>query len=250
MIVRENKNERYMIAICDDEPEQLEQMRCICCNVMQLPDDMVALYRSGVAMDEALRSGKLFCDGARLVAFLDIEMDGLDGVQLGRNIHELMPESVVVFITAHPEYAIRGYEARAFRYLLKPLTQTSVEKVMDEIRREFSENKSIKLKLSGFEKPICLEDIVYISAEDKYAIIYTADGHITARDSLGELERELEEHGFFRIHRKYLVNMRYHRELCRGKLILSDGNVLPVSRRRENMYRDKIMEKMEKELNG
>lgn len=250
MVVRENAKDVYKIVICDDNPEQLEQMRCICCNVMQLPDDMVALYRSGVTMDEALRSGKLFCDGARLVAFLDIEMDGLDGVQLGRNIHELMPESVVVFITAHPEYAIRGYEARAFRYLLKPLTQTSVEKVMDEIRREFSENKSIKLKLSGFEKPICLEDIVYISAEDKYAIIYTADGHITARDSLGELERELEEHGFFRIHRKYLVNMRYHRELCRGKLILSDGNVLPVSRRRENMYRDKIMEKMEKELNG
>lgn len=44
--------------------------------------------------------------------------------------------------------------------------------------------------------------------------------------------------------------MRYHRELCKGKLILSDGNVLPVSRRRENMYRDKIMEKMEKDLNG
>lgn len=250
MVVRENKNERYMIAICDDEPEQLEQMRCICRDVMHLPDDMVAVYRSGMAMDEALGSGKLDGDGARLVAFLDIEMDGLDGVQLGRNLHELMPDSVVVFITAHPEYAIRGYEARAFRYLLKPLTHDSVEKVMGEIRREFSANKSVMLKLSGAEGSICLDDIVYISAEDKYAVIYTVDRHITARESLGELERELEEYFFFRIHRKYLVNMRYHRELCRGKLILGDGNVLPVSRRRENMYRDKIMEKMEKELNG
>lgn len=250
MVARENAKDVYKIVICDDNPEQLEQMRCICCDVMHLPDDMVVVYRSGVAMDEALRSGKLDCDGTRLVAFLDIEMDELDGVQLGRNFHELMPESVVVFITAHPEYAIKGYEARAFRYLLKPLTQDSVGKVMGEIRREFSENKSIRLKLSGAERPICLDDILYISAEDKYAIIYTTDGHITARESLLELERELEQYGFFRIHRKYLVNMRYHRELCKGKLILSDGNVLPVSRRRENMYRDKIMEKMEKDLNG
>ena len=121
---------------------------------------------------------------------------------------------------------------------------------MGEIRREFSENKSIRLKLSGAERPICLDDILYISAEDKYAIIYTTDGHITARESLLELDSEQEQNGIFRIHRKYLVNMRYHRELCKGKLILSDGNVLPVSRRRENMYRDKIMEKMEKELNG
>lgn len=250
MVIRENRNEKYKIVICDDEQEQLEQMRHICRNMMQMPDDMVVTYSSGVAMDEDIRAGKLDSDGSRLVTFLDIEMPELDGIQLGRSIHERVPDGIVVFLTAHPEYAIMGYEARAFRYLLKPLTPASMEKVMDEIRKEFRGNQHIMLKFSEAEKPICLDDIAYIASEDKYAIIYSTDGHVTVRESLEELESELEEYGFFRIHRKYIVNMRYHRELFKGKLILSDGNTLPVSRRRENMYRKKIMEKMEKELNG
>lgn len=248
MIIRDNEKEQYQIIICDDNAEQLEQMKKVCIKAMQMADADVRVYSSGTDMYEDIRAGKLAENGIRAVVFLDIEMPGIDGVELGCRIHECMPDWVVVFITAHPEYAIRGYEARAFRYLLKPLTNESIKSVMDDIHREYSGIHRMLLSLPGMEQPVRLDDIIYISAEDKYTMIYTGGGRITDRTSLAELEKMLEEYGFFRIHRKYIVNMRYHREISKSRLILSGGEELPISRRREGVYREILMKKMEKDL--
>ena len=248
MIIRDNEKEQYQIIICDDNAEQLERMKIVCIKAVQKADADVRVYSSGTDMYEDIRAGKLAENGIRTVVFLDIEMPGIDGVELGCQIHECMPGWVVVFITAHPEYAIKGYEARAFRYLLKPLTNESVKSVMDDIHREYSGIHRMLLSLPGMEQPVRLDDIIYISAEDKYTMIYTGGGRITDRTSLAELEKMLEEYGFFRIHRKYIVNMRYHREISRGRLILSGGEELPISRRRESVYREILMKKIEKDL--
>ena len=119
---------------------------------------------------------------------------------------------------------------------------------MGDIHREYSGIHRMLLSLPGMEEPVRLDDIVYISAEDKYTMIYTRVGRITDRTSLAELEEMLREYGFFRIHRKYIVNMRYHREISKGRLILSGGEELPISRRRESVYREILMKKMEKDL--
>lgn len=248
MIIRDKEKKHHRVIICDDNSEQLEQMKIVCRETLHMADADVLVYSSGTDMYEDIRTGKFTENGIRTVVFLDIEMPGIDGVELGCQIHECMPGWVIVFITAHPEYAIKGYEARAFRYLLKPLTSEAVQGVMDDIHREYSGIHRMLLSLPGMEEPVRLDDIVYISAEDKYTMIYTRVGRITDRTSLAELEEMLREYGFFRIHRKYIVNMRYHREISKGRLILSGGEELPISRRRESVYREILMKKMEKDL--
>ena len=93
-----------------------------------------------------------------------------------------------------------------------------------------------------------LDDILYMSAEDKYTMLYTQQERLIDRTSLQELEGMLENCGFYRIHRKYLVNLRYHRSMSKGMLQLSNGQELPVSRRRETGYREALRKWMEREL--
>ena len=118
----------------------------------------------------------------------------------------------------------------------------------DEIRAEWNRHPQLLLQVSDTKQLIGLKEILYISSEDKYTIIYTDRDAIMDRTSLQEFEDALKEYGFCRIHRKYIVNVYHHRKMMKGMLELSNGKQLPVSRRREAEYRELLMKQMEKEL--
>lgn len=98
-----------LVAVCDDEAEQLL---------------------------DAISQRRAYNQPMPELIFLDVVMDEKDGIELGKELRKLAPDSYLIFITAHPEYAIKGYEARAFRYILKPLTSEKVQEVLAEVRKE------------------------------------------------------------------------------------------------------------------
>lgn len=93
-----------------------------------------------------------------------------------------------------------------------------------------------------------LSEIIYLSSEDKYSILYTQDNHYIDRTSLNDYETLLGVYGFCRIHRKHIVNLSYHKSMGKGKIVLTDDTVLPVSRRREAAYRAALLQHLEEEL--
>lgn len=88
----------------------------------------------------------------------------------------------------------------------------------------------------------------YESAEDKYTIFHTENSYYFDKISMKECETLLEPYGFYRIHRKYMVNMRYHKKLGKGKLEVSGEIQLPVSRSRQLPYEQCFMDMLEKGL--
>ena len=90
-----------------------------------------------------------------------------------------------------------------------------------------------------------MKDIIYISAEDKYLVVHIIGQKLLTRGSLQEYEDMLQQCGFFRVHRKYLVNLRYHKSITNDNITLSNGDVVPISRRKENAYRNAFMKYIE-----
>lgn len=249
MIVRNDGLHKVQIMICDDEEELLKGLERELRRVSGLRDAQIRCYTSGQMLLKALEASlREQTVSQRLIVFSDIEMPDMDGVTMGKRLRELVPDSVLIFTTSHPEYAIHGYEARAFRYLLKPVDAEMLRKVTDEIWAEWNRHPQLMLQVSDMSRLISLKEILYISAEDKYTIIYTDRDTIMDRTSLQEFEDTLKEYGFCRIHRKYIVNAYHHRKMMKGILELSNGKQLPISRRREAEYRELLMKQMEKEL--
>lgn len=236
------------IAVCDDEKEQLERLKQTFDTVAMPLSLQVEYFTSAENLLEELQIRKESEEELPEVIFCDVKMPKMDGIEFGKKLREISSALYLVLFTAYPEYAIHGYETRAFRYLLKPVTDSDITQVLHKILQEKGKCKKLLVRTAEKESVIVLSDITYLSAEDKYTILYTKGEHFVDRMSLSDYEKMLAPYGFFRIHRKYLVNLTQHKNMGKGKVTLLDGTTLPISRRRERDYREKLLQMLEEDL--
>lgn len=196
------------------------------------------------------------------LVFLDIQMPGMNGFEVIETIGvENMP--VVIFVTAYDQYAIDAFEVQAIDYLLKPFDQERFQKSFNRALRqlELKNNNAILLKNlineikseMGYLDRIMVNighrffyiktnDIIYISSEEKYANLHTGKDQYLIRDTLNNLEQHLDPARFKRIHRSFMVNIDFIKEmqpLSHGDylVILKNGAKLTLSRRfRERLF--------------
>lgn len=216
--------------IVDDEPLARRGVRQL---LGEYPEvEVVGECRDG---GEALRSlAALKPD----LVFLDIEMPGLDGFDLIEIFGERrMP--IVIFVTAHETFAVRAFEVRALDYVVKPLNSARFGKVMERVRERMRLSHPvdrIAVPTPTGERLLEQHEIDRIVADDYYANIDAGGVRYRVRLSLSDLERRLDDTRFVRVHRSAIVrteDIRELRENGRGMaVLLRDGTVLPVSRRR------------------
>ncbi len=241
-------SQTYQIHICDDIEEHALELQKLLQSLDANPHFEITLSSTAdefLALLSSIESGEaMHWD----IIFMDIRMPESDGITLGKKIKALCPDTYLIFTTAYSEYAVKGYEAAAYRYLLKPLKSEDLTALMTDIRADLDKRKKILIKGKKNSTYVALKDILYISAEDKYAIVYTKNGHFISDTSLNQYEGQLGAYGFYRIHRKYLVNVYHHRSLSDNCANLSDGSSLPVSKSKTGGYRDFVFAYMREEL--
>lgn len=218
------------IAICDDEKVFVKRISEY---LLQQPDCTVDCFYSPLDLLEKYRLGERYD-----VIFLDVVMDDFDGISAARQLRNYDRHAILVYLTAYSEYAVDGYEVKAFRYLLKPISKQDVLRVMDEIRRELCNSKKILLKTAECELLLTLDSILYLEANDKDTTVYCDNDSVTLRKSLNSLTTLFPDSLFFRIHRKYLVNLTHVREFDDTRLTLDCGATLPISRRQSRSFHD------------
>jgi DNA-binding LytR/AlgR family response regulator len=186
------------------------------------------------------------------VVFLDIQMPGLDGLDLARLLTGFASPPLVVFVTAHEDFAVRAFDLKAVDYVLKPVRR---ERLAEAVRRAHelraaripvheSEPDSITVELGGVRRLVQVEDITHVEAQGDYARLHTAGGSHLVRVPLSTLEERWQPHGFVRIHRRHLVALRHIDELrlAAGTVSVLVGEVeLQVSRRHARELRDLLM---------
>jgi two-component system LytT family response regulator len=184
------------------------------------------------------------------VLFLDIQMPKLDGFEV---LSLLDRSPIVVFVTAHDEYALRAFEVHALDYLLKPFSEERFRAVVKRLRQQLGQRPraaAATLGASLRSKPLQRivvrgEDgniqivpaarIDYVEADDDAILIATAGTKVRKQQSIGDVAGELDPDRFVRIHRSYLLNIeRLEKVELYAKdsrvAILRDGMRLPVSR--------------------
>ena len=211
----------YKIAICDDESVHIEKIRTI------LSDYETDNYQNPSALLEAISQGARYD-----VLFLDIMMPKIDGISLARELREYDENMIIVFITSKIEYMQVGYEVRAFRYLLKEQLDNGLLKVWDDITKELFDRKdpyfTYEFERQSHRFPI--RDIIYFESNLRRIVIHTKSSETAVL--YGKLDDIDDKYSsFIRIHKSYLVNSRHIRSVSAGTIVMSNGEVLPVSRK-------------------
>lgn len=221
----------------DDEPLALRQIKSY---IAHTPDlELVASFGS------ALDARDFLAEEPVPLLFVDISMPGLSGLDF---VRELNPRPMVVFTTAHSEYAIEGFRLSAVDYLLKPFSlsdfQRSVEKVKSlyelylhaQQAAERSESEALPegpeyltIKADYKTSLIRIADIVYIESEGEYVRLHLNDGSsVMTLFRLKNMQTALPEEHFMRIHRSYIVNLRCITGYAKGRVFLSDEEYIPI----------------------
>lgn len=216
------------IAICDDEPIFLKRMYSY---LWQQPDCTVECFPASDALLDNYKAGERYD-----VIFLDIVMSPVNGIEVAKNIREYDQSVILVFFTAYLEYAPAGYEVNAFRYLLKPVTEEDILRTIKDIRAKL-ENETLLVKTPECDLLLHMQDLQHLEADNKNTILHYKGDVITLRKGLNELETLLPTSLFFRIHRKYMINLAYVREFDEAHVTLDSGRTFPVSRRNIKEFR-------------
>ncbi len=210
--------------IADDE----EQLR------IYLKSKLVKLWPELIICGEAengLEAIEIIQEHKPHIAFLDIKMPGLSGLEVAKKI---TTPCRVVFITAYDQYAIEAFESEAVDYLLKPVTDERLAKTVQRLQKQFSELPSpskemadtveqllkalkkkqapeflkwIKVRHGEKIRLIAVDEVCYFKAADKYTLVRTRAGESLIRKSIRQLSKELDPDQFWRIHRGSIVNI-------------------------------------------
>lgn len=186
------------------------------------------------------------------LVFLDIQLPGVNGLELAQFLCELPQRPLVVFATAFDAYAVQAFEVEAVDYLRKPFTQERVAKAVAKAAKilavtaapQAPEAKAVggtcrKILLLRGETivPTAPERIVFVRCEEGEVVVHAVDGTYRTRLILSDLEQKLAGVGFVRTHRSFLVNIDHVREVIPWfngsyKLVMGDRErtEIPVSR--------------------
>lgn len=173
--------------------------------------------------------------------FLDIDMPGLNGVQLADVLTNLEKAPAIIFVTAHGEHAVKAFEVAATDYLVKPVEIARLRQAIGRVAdTELSTRvERIPVEKAGRKILLDVEAIFYVMAKDDYSYLFTDAERYLSTISLAQLETRLESRGFFRVHRRFLVNLAEVKEVVPmygGTLLLTlkdtAATQVPVSRRR------------------
>ena len=132
------------------------------------------------------------------------------------------------------EYAPKGYEVSAFRYLLKPLREREVFGVLTEVNRMLRQRKreTVIVARGDESRRIFMDEIYYIEGDNHHIILHLKDEAIRFKAKLKEFETQFKEPQFCKCHRSYIVNLKYAGRISREGVEMDGGATLPISKSR------------------
>jgi DNA-binding LytR/AlgR family response regulator len=188
------------------------------------PDlDVIGIAKNG---PEAL---KLIDDEGPQIAFLDIRMPGLTGLEVAKRIDQ---RTHVVFVTAFDQYAVDAFENEAADYILKPVADDRLLRSIERLKKRLSGNETpasvgdllsriastlprssqaflrwIRASVGEVVRQIPVEEVLFFQAQDKYVVVMTREGESLIRTGIAELAAQLDPNEFWQIHRSTIVNV-------------------------------------------
>lgn len=179
------------------------------------------------------------------VAFLDIDMPQMSGIDLARKIHEQWPNTVIIFITNYVQYAPDGYEVGAFRYLMKKqITEKLIDYLDLAIKERTKRLRVITIQINGERINVPVSNILYMESSARIITMHLIENvrpMYQFYGNMSDLAQKFEILGFLRVHKSYLVNMKYIEIFQCKRLEIKGGILIPSSERKYSELKQRYL---------
>lgn len=217
------------IAVCDDEKFYREKITAL-----------LQKYLSDHTLDSAI---DIFCSGEEFlsqssnavkydIVFMDINMEQTDGIETAMRIRAFQSNTYIVFVTAFIKYVLDGYKVDAVRYIMKDTLDAAIPECMDAIFQKM-QLRQVSFSFMEGEKRLYTDNLYYVESNKHKSVFYYQEEGLTKYqmyEKLDNIEKLLENFGFLRIHKSYLVNMKHIRKISNYIVKLRTGEELPIPR--------------------
>lgn len=184
------------------------------------------------------------------IMLLDIEMPGVSGFEIVKRFREANKNQLVIFISDHDQLVYESFQYAPFRFIRKSCLKSELGEALKKAKEQLRErSQKCLFEINGKSQYISLMDVLYFEASSHYAVMHFCDAREPGkiRITMKELYKKVQRYDFAYVHAAFIVNMGYIQEIKNGsKLLLSDGTVIPVSRRYKEQTRTRYMEYLER----
>lgn len=231
------------IACCDDEKQYILNYKELFSKFKdgyEIPFH-VDYFMSGEQLVERFQNGKMYD-----IVFLDMEMPHINGMDVANEIRTICGNDTrILFLTSYAEYMQQSFDVRAFHYMVKPVRYEEFERKFKSALEDIIKEEKDILVFKSEKEDIVVhsKDLIYIEKEKnkKQLRIHLKDEIICVKGNMNDVEQHLREKHFYRIHRAILVNIRYIKRIRKDEILLTNGEIIPLSRRKEAALKDYFM---------
>lgn len=225
------------IAVCDDSRTDIELLEKALDGFCQYPVNYDVFFSGKELLDYCEKHQKVY----HLYIF-DIEMPGMDGVELAGKIRDKDKKAVFVFLTSYIEHVLEVFQVMTFDFIQKPITKEKLEQVLlkviqylDTVKKDF---------MFHFRKNqflVSMEDILYFEKKGRKVVIHTISEELAANMTTEEVWKQLDENVFVHIHMSYIVNLEHIKAVEGEEVVLDNGERLFVTRTHKQKMKEKHM---------
>lgn len=177
------------------------------------------------------------------IVLMDIEMPVMDGFEAIERYKTRYPETIVIILTTHDELARKGFIFEAFRYIDKPSMADELPEALKSAGRKINSGKTIVLKVIHTRDIIVkVKNIVYIETLKRNVIVHIGHDSFVCGSTISDMEHELSDEGFYRVHRSYLINLRCVDSFCKTDIRMNNGDMAMLSTRKFAEFKKHLME--------
>ena len=230
---------KYIIGVCDDEKIQVKVNGLYIKEIAVRNnwDITMVPFTTGRAVLEFLAKNKMD------VLFLDIDLGNESGISIAEKIAVRYPEVVVIFITGHREFANDAFDVDAMGYIVKPVDEKKMERVLKktlvhvEAMRSRKPSESLVITVENLKKKILQNDILYIERQQAKSVIFLKGKEFGVYETITSLAERLTN-DFIRISQSYIVNKAFIAGIKGNNVLLKNGMDIPIGR----TYRKNVLE--------
>ncbi len=184
------------------------------------------------------------------VLFLDVDMPGMNGMETAGEIRKINKSMIIIFLTAYSEFVFESFKVDTFRYLLKPLKDAELAEVLQAVQDKLyaDDGKYLVFQFQNESYNIKYSDILYIEGMRDKIWIHCKDGTYRWRGALKKLVELLAGHGYFQVHRSYIINMDKIQKYSSQTVWMENGEEVPISRYKLDAFKEEYIKYWSKVL--
>ncbi len=217
------------IAVCDDDKIILDSIGDTIANTMKEyeTDFTIMKFVDGKSLIKSYSEQRFD------IIFLDIDMPDVTGIDIAKKLRNYSNEVEIIFVTNKDEMVYETIKYSPFRFIRKSRFESEINEAIENyLEKQSKHNYSVFFATEDGKKAVAVNDIVYIEVKSHKLTVHTTLHVVEANGNLKNVESEISEYGFIRIHQSYLVNFRFIDVVRQKSVVLDNEEILPLGRGR------------------